>query len=358
MPVRRWSAVRVHPQLGTQPARRRTVAVGDRARRPSRPARIRPTESTPARSRPPVEPKLPLADAAPRSIADVPAMPPLVITVCDQAHEELDPPDDWLHWSIPDPVAVRHGSRVRRHGRRAARSESTCSSATRASHMSEPDDAQLDVEVETGTGALRSRPHAPARRRGARHRVPDRRRDRLGDHGQPPLTRRCRPAAAGERGRHRRRADRADPDVRRRLGRPLQPGRHARRPAARARSSTRDSVVLRRRPDRRRLPRRDRRQPDVRTACRRMVDQGPIVGRAVAVGGRRHRRTAARDPRLCAHRTRVGRAVRGRGRGSAAPTSSRRRRASPTRPSRSPARCRTASPASNRRRHRCSSSCN
>ena len=33
-------------------------------------------------------------------------MPPLVITVCDQAHEELDPPDDWLHWSIPDPVAI------------------------------------------------------------------------------------------------------------------------------------------------------------------------------------------------------------------------------------------------------------
>ena len=29
-----------------------------------------------------------------------------MITVCDQAHEELDPPDDWLHWSIPDPVAA------------------------------------------------------------------------------------------------------------------------------------------------------------------------------------------------------------------------------------------------------------
>ena len=48
--------------------------------------------------------KLPLADAKPRSIAEVPTLAPLVITVCDQAHEELDPPDSWLHWSIPDPV--------------------------------------------------------------------------------------------------------------------------------------------------------------------------------------------------------------------------------------------------------------
>jgi protein-tyrosine-phosphatase len=50
--------------------------------------------------------KLPFADAAPRSITDVTTMPPLVVTVCDQAHEELDPPDEWLHWSIPDPVAI------------------------------------------------------------------------------------------------------------------------------------------------------------------------------------------------------------------------------------------------------------
>ncbi len=50
--------------------------------------------------------KLPLASVSPRSITDVPSLPPLVVTVCDQAHEELDPPDDWLHWSIPDPVAI------------------------------------------------------------------------------------------------------------------------------------------------------------------------------------------------------------------------------------------------------------
>ncbi len=30
----------------------------------------------------------------------------LVVTVCDRAHEELDPTDSWWHWSIPDPVAV------------------------------------------------------------------------------------------------------------------------------------------------------------------------------------------------------------------------------------------------------------
>jgi protein-tyrosine-phosphatase len=28
----------------------------------------------------------------------------LVVTVCDEAHEELEPGENWLHWSIPDPV--------------------------------------------------------------------------------------------------------------------------------------------------------------------------------------------------------------------------------------------------------------
>lgn len=27
-----------------------------------------------------------------------------IVTVCDRAHEELDPDDSWWHWSIPDPV--------------------------------------------------------------------------------------------------------------------------------------------------------------------------------------------------------------------------------------------------------------
>ena len=26
--------------------------------------------------------------------------------MCDTVHEELDPGDDWWHWSIPDPVTT------------------------------------------------------------------------------------------------------------------------------------------------------------------------------------------------------------------------------------------------------------
>lgn len=29
-----------------------------------------------------------------------------VVTVCDRAHEELEPADDWWHWSVPDPVEI------------------------------------------------------------------------------------------------------------------------------------------------------------------------------------------------------------------------------------------------------------
>ena len=47
-----------------------------------------------------------LSEARPRNLEDVAALPQLVVTVCDRAHEELDPPPDWLHWSIPDPVQV------------------------------------------------------------------------------------------------------------------------------------------------------------------------------------------------------------------------------------------------------------
>ena len=50
--------------------------------------------------------RLPLGASVPRTIDQVDVVPRLVITVCDQAHEELDAPDSWLHWSIPDPVAV------------------------------------------------------------------------------------------------------------------------------------------------------------------------------------------------------------------------------------------------------------
>ena len=53
---------------------------------------------------------LDLTDSTPRALANVRKLPPLVVTVCDQAHEELDPDDGWLHWSIPDPVAS--GSKI------------------------------------------------------------------------------------------------------------------------------------------------------------------------------------------------------------------------------------------------------
>jgi ArsR family transcriptional regulator, arsenate/arsenite/antimonite-responsive transcriptional repressor / arsenate reductase (thioredoxin) len=45
-----------------------------------------------------------LTMAAPRPLVELTDRPALTITVCDRAHEELDPPPGWLHWSIPDPV--------------------------------------------------------------------------------------------------------------------------------------------------------------------------------------------------------------------------------------------------------------
>jgi ArsR family transcriptional regulator, arsenate/arsenite/antimonite-responsive transcriptional repressor / arsenate reductase (thioredoxin) len=50
---------------------------------------------------------LDLDGAQPRGLdeADV-AAAALVVTVCDQAHEELSPPVEWWHWSVPDPVAA------------------------------------------------------------------------------------------------------------------------------------------------------------------------------------------------------------------------------------------------------------
>jgi protein-tyrosine-phosphatase len=51
---------------------------------------------------------LPLTTAHPRPLADVLHREDCVVTVCDNAHEELDRPDQgWshrLHWSVPDPV--------------------------------------------------------------------------------------------------------------------------------------------------------------------------------------------------------------------------------------------------------------
>lgn len=49
---------------------------------------------------------LDLGDARPRPLGPVSRVPSIVVTVCDQAHEALDAPDHWLHWSVPDPVPV------------------------------------------------------------------------------------------------------------------------------------------------------------------------------------------------------------------------------------------------------------
>jgi protein-tyrosine-phosphatase len=49
---------------------------------------------------------LDLADAAPRALSSVATLPPVVVTVCDRAHEELPGSESWLHWSITDPVPV------------------------------------------------------------------------------------------------------------------------------------------------------------------------------------------------------------------------------------------------------------
>jgi protein-tyrosine-phosphatase len=47
---------------------------------------------------------LDLADARPRALVADDLDVDVVVTVCDRAHEELASSDEWLHWSIPDPV--------------------------------------------------------------------------------------------------------------------------------------------------------------------------------------------------------------------------------------------------------------
>ncbi len=46
---------------------------------------------------------LDLSGAEPRLLG-VAGHTELVVTVCDQAHEELDPEPGWWHWSLPDPA--------------------------------------------------------------------------------------------------------------------------------------------------------------------------------------------------------------------------------------------------------------
>ena len=47
-----------------------------------------------------------LAGSMPQTLDEVTIVPDIVVTVCDQVHEELDPDDTWLHWSVSDPVAI------------------------------------------------------------------------------------------------------------------------------------------------------------------------------------------------------------------------------------------------------------
>jgi ArsR family transcriptional regulator, arsenate/arsenite/antimonite-responsive transcriptional repressor / arsenate reductase (thioredoxin) len=47
---------------------------------------------------------LDLGDSAPRALEAADLEASLIVTVCDRAREELEPPTEWLHWSIPDPV--------------------------------------------------------------------------------------------------------------------------------------------------------------------------------------------------------------------------------------------------------------
>jgi protein-tyrosine-phosphatase len=47
---------------------------------------------------------LDLTGARPRALDTDDLDVDVVVTVCDRAHEELDPPESWWHWSIADPV--------------------------------------------------------------------------------------------------------------------------------------------------------------------------------------------------------------------------------------------------------------
>jgi protein-tyrosine-phosphatase/DNA-binding HxlR family transcriptional regulator len=49
---------------------------------------------------------LDLTAAHPTQLTSVRRRPAVTITVCDRAHEELDPGTGWLHWSVTDPVPV------------------------------------------------------------------------------------------------------------------------------------------------------------------------------------------------------------------------------------------------------------
>lgn len=47
---------------------------------------------------------LDIASNVPKHIDEVDTDVELVVTVCDEAREEIDAPFEWIHWSTPDPV--------------------------------------------------------------------------------------------------------------------------------------------------------------------------------------------------------------------------------------------------------------
>ena len=98
-------AVRVHPQLGPVAAGRRAVDAAHRpaGRRRRHPPGRRVHPGAVAAGR---RAGLDLTDAQPQRSTTSTIVPALVVTVCDRAHEELDPDPAWLHWSVPDPVAA------------------------------------------------------------------------------------------------------------------------------------------------------------------------------------------------------------------------------------------------------------
>ena len=52
---------------------------------------------------------LDLGNPTPTLVGTIPAGTQ-VVTVCDRAHEELEPTEQWWHWSIPDPVEASTAS--------------------------------------------------------------------------------------------------------------------------------------------------------------------------------------------------------------------------------------------------------
>ena len=100
-------------------------------------------------------------------------MPPPGVTVCDQAHEELDSgPDTWLHWSVVDPVATGIHGGVRRHRARCA-TDRSCSWSTpgRVVTLVRPSDIQLDGRCRDRHWSIGLDLHGVGWRRGARHRL-------------------------------------------------------------------------------------------------------------------------------------------------------------------------------------------